>query len=46
MSKVELILMYKPDGQEMKVNESSYLHAIDLGWSDKKPKAKKEKKSE
>ena len=38
--------MYKPDGQEVKVNENSYLYAIDLGWSDKKPSKKKEKKSE
>jgi hypothetical protein len=44
MSKVELILMYKPDGSEIKINENSYLHAIDIGWTDKKPSTRKDKK--
>jgi hypothetical protein len=39
--KEELFTLYMEDGQEMKVNEKSLDHALRLGWTEKKPKAKK-----
>lgn len=36
----KLTTLYKKDGQEMKVNDNSLLHALELGWSDKKPSKK------
>jgi len=39
--KPELFTLYKENGQEMKVNESSLNHALSLGWTEDKPKDKK-----
>jgi hypothetical protein len=33
--------LYKPNGQEILVNDKSLEHALSLGWNDKKPAAKK-----
>lgn len=33
--------LYKPNGQEVKVNDNSLEYALSLGWSKSAPKAKK-----
>lgn len=33
--------LFKPDGIEMKVNDTSLLHALKLGWTKENPKATK-----
>jgi hypothetical protein len=36
-----LITLYKPNGVKIEVNQDSLKHALSLGWTKKKPKAKK-----
>lgn len=38
-------ILYKSNGTEMKVNDSSLKHALSLGWTEKNPTKKKEKKA-
>ena len=33
--------LFKPDGTELKVNDTSLAHALKLGWTKVNPKAKK-----
>jgi hypothetical protein len=33
--------LYKPNGKEVEVNDESLVFALNLGWSEKKPAAKK-----
>jgi hypothetical protein len=33
--------LYKPNGSEIKVNDTSLKHALSLGWTEKKPTKKK-----
>ena len=33
--------MYKPNGQEIEVNDNSKEHALSIGWTEKKAVAKK-----
>jgi len=33
--------LYKPNGQEVKVNDESLEYALSLGWTKSNPKAKK-----
>ena len=33
--------LYKPDGKEIEVNDTSLEYALSLGWTKKKPAAKK-----
>jgi len=33
--------LYKPNGVEVNVNDSSLKHALSIGWTVKKPAAKK-----
>lgn len=32
--------LYKPNGQEVEVNENSLAYALSLGWTEKKPAKK------
>ena len=36
-----LNIFYKPNGQEIKVNDQSFSHAVDLGWTTEKPEEEK-----
>ena len=36
--------LYKPDGREVEVNDSSLKHALSIGWTVKKPVKKAVKK--
>jgi len=38
--------LYKPDGQEVEVNDDSLEYALSLGWVKKKPTKKPVKKAE
>lgn len=38
--------LYKPNGQEVEVNDMSLQAALDMGWTKKKPSTKKDKKAE
>ena len=35
--------LYKPNGKEVQVNDTSLAHALSLGWTEKKPTKKKVK---
>lgn len=37
-------ILYKPNGTPMQVNDDSLEHALDLGWSEEKPKKEEPKK--
>lgn len=36
--------LYKQNGTEMQVNDTSLAYALSLGWTEKKPKKEKPKK--
>ncbi len=36
--------LYKPNGKEVEVNDSSLEYALSIGWTDKKPVKKAAKK--
>lgn len=38
-------ILFKPNGKEVTVNDNSLAHALSIGWTEKKPTKKKEKKS-
>ncbi len=38
--------LYKPNGKPVEVHDSSLQAALDLGWTKKKPAAKKAKKAD
>ena len=35
--------LYKPNGKEVQVSDTSFAHALSLGWTEKKPTKKKVK---
>lgn len=37
--------LYKPNGQEMLVNDNSLKHALSIGWTEKKKKVEKKVES-